>query len=102
MTLQKGKSGYNSEFVRSKLELDYNPIVLLKKDYYIVSDKPARNRHWSMSKEESEICDRAVKSIRQGSEIRIDWNTKSNFRTTKSISLPKVHIEPERDQNGLI
>ena len=56
-----------------------------------------------------EICNRAVEQLRQGRSIKIDWNTKSNFRTTKSL-FPRLKTQPtanfsfitkpsEREQN---
>ena len=39
------------------------------------------------------MCDKAVHHLREGFSIKIDWNTKTNFRTTTSL-LPKLTTEP--------
>ena len=39
------------------------------------------------------MCDKAVHNLREGFSIKIDWNTKTNFRTTASL-LPKLITEP--------
>ena len=40
------------------------------------------------------MCSKALNQIRQGYSIKIDWNTKTNFRTTKGLFLPKIKTEP--------
>ena len=39
------------------------------------------------------MCDKAVSNLRQGFSIKIDWNTKTNFRTTASL-FPKLMTQP--------
>ena len=39
------------------------------------------------------MCDKAVNKIKQGLSIKIDWNTRTNFRTTQSL-LPKLKTQP--------
>lgn len=39
------------------------------------------------------MCDKALAQIKQGNRITLDWNTKTNFRTTKSM-FPKLKTEP--------
>lgn len=44
-------------------------------------------------KEEQEICDRAVQSLKEGAALVIDWTTKSNFRVREK-GFPKIRTEP--------
>jgi hypothetical protein len=40
------------------------------------------------------MCNKALNQLKMGYSIKIDWNTKTNFRTTKAILFPKVKTEP--------
>jgi hypothetical protein len=51
---------------------------------------PKKDRHQFIAREENEICTKAIRHIRKGSSLILDWNTKTNFRP----ALPKLHTEP--------
>jgi hypothetical protein len=50
---------------------------------------PEKDKHDFIAKEENDVCDRAIRQIKGGANFVIDWNTRSNFRVTRSI-LPKL------------
>ena len=60
------------------------------------------HRHESKVREEMQVSEKALAKLKEGKRLVIDWNTKSNFRSTKpnftsSIfpsSLPKINTEP--------
>jgi len=83
-----------SEFVRCKLDSEYNPkLRSFKPQLMSYQERPLKNRHEFIAKEENEICSRAIKQIRRGSCLVLDWNTRSNFRTTNT-QLPRLATEP--------
>lgn len=81
----------NSEFVRCKLEDEYNPKPRFTKPQLMsLQEIPHKDRHQFIAREENDICTKAIRHIRKGASLILDWNTRTNFRPAH----PKLHTEP--------
>lgn len=79
---KKNKNLGRSQFIREKLEEEYNPKVRIKTEDQ--SPYEIKKKYSLIGYQEREkVSDKTVSSVKGGKKILIDWTTKTNFRTTK-------------------
>jgi len=67
------------------LDSEYSPKVRYRKPSLMsIQELALKDRHDYKAKEESLICDKAIQQIKNGSNLVLDWTTKTNFRSAKA------------------